>query len=399
MAINWELARTPDFVGIARQAQDRGRERGMQQARQNAFAQYSTNPDEAVNALMGVDPEAALRLRQVRQQDQQVQARKTAAQQYGAGDMAGASNTALAAGDFDLVKTFTDMTKEQRAEEARRAQLGVSIGLSLKNVPPQAREMRLKAMLPQLTAQGLTEADIAAIPLDDEGIEAGLGFAMSASDILSKMDRDRTFGAGREDEQWKRGFSEKQFGEQVRSNRVGEGQRAQGLALQRMGMMQDLSAAGQKAQDAAGKLEQSRQAGRAKAESINETVSGVLNELGKGEAGFVGATAAKVPGTKAYNIAREIETIKANLGFQELQAMRDASPTGGALGQVAVQELVALQATVANLDIGQSEAQLRRNLEKVRNHYNKWLSAVEGTAGGGAIGPPPKRPPLTAFQK
>jgi hypothetical protein len=58
--------------------------------------------------------------------------------------------------------------------------------------------------------------------------------------------------------------------------------------------------------------------------------------------------------------------------------MRQASPTGGALGQVAVQELNFLQATVANLDVGQSPAQLRTNLDKIKKHYNRWLATTKG---------------------
>jgi hypothetical protein len=69
MAINWELARTPDFVGIARQAQDRGRERGMQQARQNAYAKYGTNPDQAISELMGAAPAEAIRLKLLQRQE------------------------------------------------------------------------------------------------------------------------------------------------------------------------------------------------------------------------------------------------------------------------------------------------------------------------------------------
>lgn len=69
MAINWELARTPDFVGIARQAQDRGRERGMQQARQSAYAQYGTDPQAGISALMGVAPDEAIRLQMLQRQE------------------------------------------------------------------------------------------------------------------------------------------------------------------------------------------------------------------------------------------------------------------------------------------------------------------------------------------
>lgn len=133
------------------------------------------------------------------------------------------------------------------------------------------------------------------------------------------------------------------------------------------------------------------------------SITGPLGEY-SGEAGFVGGMMSRVPGTQAYDVARQVETIKANLGFEELQRMRDNSPTGGALGQVAVQELVYLQATVANLDTGQSPAQLRANLRKIRQHYNNWLKAVgeqpvadAATSKGG--GGKPGRPPLSSFQR
>lgn len=128
----------------------------------------------------------------------------------------------------------------------------------------------------------------------------------------------------------------------------------------------------------AGRLLEAR---KAQAQAITSTVDGALKRLGKGEAGYIGKTMSEVPGTKAYDLARDIETIKANLGFQELAEMRANSPTGGALGAIAVQELTALQSTVANLDIGQSEGQLRKNLQKIKSHYAKWEAAANKAEG------------------
>ena len=58
-----------------------------------------------------------------------------------------------------------------------------------------------------------------------------------------------------------------------------------------------------------------------------------------------------IGGTEARNLSKTIETVSATIGFDRLQRMRDESPTGGALGQVAVQELEALRATMGSLDI------------------------------------------------
>lgn len=90
-----------------------------------------------------------------------------------------------------------------------------------------------------------------------------------------------------------------------------------------------------------------------------------------------GGLLASVPLTNAKDLNARLLTIKANLGFDRLQQMRDASPTGGALGQVAVQELMALQSTIASLDQTQSPKQLKEALDKIETSYAKWRDTVK----------------------
>ncbi|MFZ1618675.1 MAG: hypothetical protein WAT41_15110, partial [Flavobacteriales bacterium] len=85
--------------------------------------------------------------------------------------------------------------------------------------------------------------------------------------------------------------------------------------------------------------------------------------------GVVGSIAKSVPGTPAHNLANIIDTIEANIGFDRLQQMRNESQTGGALGQVAVQELDALQKSIASLKQSQSDKQFRDNLLMVKRRY------------------------------
>jgi len=110
--------------------------------------------------------------------------------------------------------------------------------------------------------------------------------------------------------------------------------------------------------------------------------------------GTAGALSRAIPGTPAYDLAQTLLTVKANIGFDRLQQMRESSPTGGALGQVAVQELNALQASIAALDQSQSGEQLRQNLMAVKQHYNAWKATIQqaqsaapqqlgGNTGGG----------------
>ncbi len=117
-----------------------------------------------------------------------------------------------------------------------------------------------------------------------------------------------------------------------------------------------------------------------KAQIVTQAVDEALAQLGPMSSGLPGQVMGMVPGTNAYNLEATLDTIKANIGFNELQAMRQASPTGGALGQVAVRELDMLQSTIASLKRGQSEANLRNGLEKVKRHYGAWKEAVDQAA-------------------
>lgn len=92
----------------------------------------------------------------------------------------------------------------------------------------------------------------------------------------------------------------------------------------------------------------------------------------------------RLPGSSANDVRALISTVKSNVGFDRLQAMRDASPTGGALGQVAIPELQMLQAAVGSLEQSQSQDQLLFNLQRVNDIYNL---VVHGRVAQGAPQP------------
>ena len=134
-----------------------------------------------------------------------------------------------------------------------------------------------------------------------------------------------------------------------------------------------------KAGEAGAKAEQRKLAAAGAADNVLTAVKDAYKLVGINTAG-VGSSLASIPGTDARDLSAKLETIKANLGFDRLQQMRDMSPTGGALGAVAVQELTALQSTVASLDQGQSRGELKKSLNKIETHYNNWLKTVNGEA-------------------
>lgn len=121
-------------------------------------------------------------------------------------------------------------------------------------------------------------------------------------------------------------------------------------------------------------------------DTANRTISSVDNALklvSAKTAGF-GAAFSVLPETDARTLRGIVDTIKGNIGFNELTAMRAASPTGGALGQVSERELALLTSVLGSLDRYQSPDVLRKNLEEIKTHLNNWKATVE--QGGGQAG-------------
>lgn len=120
-----------------------------------------------------------------------------------------------------------------------------------------------------------------------------------------------------------------------------------------------------------------------KAANVIAQVDEAMSMVSPYTSGLIGSVSGLIPGTNAKDLQKAIDSIKANIGFDELQAMRDASKTGGALGQVAVQELNSLQATLGSLDRTQSPQALYKNLQDIRDRYSKVAGIVGQIQGKG----------------
>jgi hypothetical protein len=114
-----------------------------------------------------------------------------------------------------------------------------------------------------------------------------------------------------------------------------------------------------------------------------------------------GAVTKNIPGTPGYSLSTDLDTIKANVGFDELQAMRDASPTGGALGQVSEMENRLLQSVRAAISQLLKGEDLERNLKiikdsnsQLRSIQREKLAADEARATG--VTPQPAARPQAA---
>jgi hypothetical protein len=169
--INWNALQTPDFAGNAFQAQQAGQQ--MADRRQNALIQR--------NAL---------------ERDQA--ARSAVAGPLATGDYAGA---AKAAAPFDpkAAQAYLQLDETQRAAAKERATTLAGAAMSLKSVPYEQRKAQLAQMAAGLQQMGITPEQIQGFDPTDANIQAVVGQSMTAKDQFDRLDKDRTFQAGRED--------------------------------------------------------------------------------------------------------------------------------------------------------------------------------------------------------
>ena len=84
-----------------------------------------------------------------------------------------------------------------------------------------------------------------------------------------------------------------------------------------------------------------------------------------------------IPGTDARTLRNVLTTLKANIGFDQINEMRQESKTGGALGQVTEKELAFLQAVLANLDQFDDADVLSENLDIVLQRYDESVDRLQ----------------------
>lgn len=105
------------------------------------------------------------------------------------------------------------------------------------------------------------------------------------------------------------------------------------------------------------------------AETALESAKIAKPKIGYFSTGLPGQILSNVGGTDAKDLEEALRPIKALTGFDKLQELREMSKTGGALGQVAVEELRFLQSVKGSLDTAQSEQQFRQILSNVEKYY------------------------------
>lgn len=167
----------------------------------------------------------------------------------------------------------------------------------------------------------------------------------------------------------------------------------QTLAIQQQRLGMDIVESQQKAEERQLKIDTQRadaerlaQAQASKLDDAKNTIRNVISAAREAKqksgnwfaTGFGAETARGVGGTSASDVASLLNTIGANTAFDRLQDMREASPTGGALGAVSEIELRLLRDSIASIDQSQSDEQFQRNMDKVIEAYQRVLDRLGG---------------------
>ena len=266
-----------------------------------------------------------------------------------------------------LGKTRAEQAKAMAGEEEIRARTAETERKTAQQIRVEAE---LRALPPDATPQQIQAAVMKYGPADKifESLEKR---EKAAADRQAKLELEREKIAAKEEQQRRDQEFKKQMAaaQAMMTSAVTSAQR-EAATLR----LEELKAKRDEKQE---KKDLAKQQATSHATSMLGTIGEAKNLVAPNTAG-IGVAASFIPTTPAYTLRTKLDTIKANIGFDRLQQMREASPTGGALGQVAVQELNALQSTIASLSQGLKPTELKENLTKIEFHYNNWLRTTNG---------------------
>ena len=114
-----------------------------------------------------------------------------------------------------------------------------------------------------------------------------------------------------------------------------------------------------------------------------------LMDPGFMETGFVGGVTAAVPGTPAYDREKELLSIRARLGFDQINEMKrlaaESGASGTGLGQISNIEFMSLQSTIDAIYTGMSGEAQNKALRAIKQHLLNVQKLASGIAPADAI--------------
>jgi len=114
--------------------------------------------------------------------------------------------------------------------------------------------------------------------------------------------------------------------------------------------------------------------------NVLTSITGAKELIDEGAAGFGYGLFANMPivPTDSKKLTAIVTQLNSTLAFDRLQQMRNESKTGGALGSIAVAELLLLQGALQSLDPSAGSEFFRDQLSVVENHYKNFALTLNG---------------------
>lgn len=107
------------------------------------------------------------------------------------------------------------------------------------------------------------------------------------------------------------------------------------------------------------------------------------------ETGFIGGVTSMVPGTPAYDREKELLSIRARLGFDQINEMKrlaaESGASGTGLGQISNIEFMSLQSTIEAIYTGMSADAQNKALAGIKKHLLNVQRLASGIAPAKAI--------------
>ncbi len=362
--------RAPDILGTltrsneaAQMQRNNLRQRDIEQLYKTEGAGMLAGNQNSLNALAGFDPTAAQGIQQnqlgmdATRQNMAINAEEL--------QMRRAEAKRLA--EERIATKADNLTKEQAEAEAAKIERGVAAASTAQN-PQQWDTIVQQLGLPDLVGQFANREAVIAPYL---GVKDALDAFNPAPDDPTTSQRDYLFYAQQEAQGGRKPLSFNDWDLQSRK-----------------------ASATNVTVGGATREETSEFNKGVKSTNVNQVIDDIIatgQSATLPTTGFVGSKLSEVGGTAANDIAENIKTLQAAASFGSLQAMREASPTGAALGAVSDTEINLLSSELAALSQSQSQEQFFRNLERFRTVYNQIVNGPNAVPGSSS--PPPTNLP------
>ncbi len=128
-----------------------------------------------------------------------------------------------------------------------------------------------------------------------------------------------------------------------------------------------------------------------RAQRTVDMIDAIIPQVSNWTAGPLGLLS-PVPGTPQHNLSQAIEALGANIAFSELTEMREASKTGGALGNISNVELELLRNAMGSIKQTQDPTVLVANLQKIKASVQRWQQAKQRYGFQGPQSGAPQQP-------